>query len=801
MRPSLAACAFSAALLSLFLHGCTSDPVDPNAPPPPPTAQRWSNPSTWPSGTMPAAGSAVVIPAGKIVLLDLTPPALGGLTVDGTLRFDEKDLSLIATWIAVHGRFEVGTEAQPFNHRATITLTGAAGEDIMGMGAKVFGGMSGGAIELHGQKRVGWTWLSATAAAGSTQLTLQRAVDWRVGDHLVIASTDLDPQQAEEAFVGSLSNGGLTVTLTAGLRFSHFGGSQTFGGKALEERAEVGLLSRNIIVRGDDASNTAGFGGHMMVMQGGVAHIEGVEVTRMGQKKLLARYPMHWHLEGPVDGQYFRENSVWHTYNRCVTVHGSSNATVSGNVCYDNIGHSYFLEDGAETGNVFDDNLGVLTRLPAAGEALIPSDVTPATFWITNPDNTYRRNAAAGSRGFGFWFALPVAPTGLSTGVPLFPRETPLREFSDNVAHSNSNTGLMVDLGPNPDLTVSTAHYSPRQIPGQNSPSVTASFRNFTGYKHPGRAVWLRGTQLRLSGAMLADNAIGATFASNETFVMDAVFVGKSANSGGTQIGAGFPIRGYEFYDGRVGAERATFINYLTGGGRIMSALGFNRTNGFPVNTGNYDAQITLENSNAVYLENPAPDRDGDKAAIILDTDGSVSGTPGAYVAANNPLMITPACSFRSAWNAWVCIQPFVQLNVRGANLQAVAPLGLIRDDVVRTDYVGVPGQPSAVYASVVPARRYTIQYAGAVPDRPQVYVNRSNAGDWLRVTLPYPNISFRVIRDNNNAAPLTAAASLAELDASNGDKFWYDAAATTLHLKAVTQTGRTGATLFVIPN
>ena len=80
-----------------------------------------------------------------------------------------------------------------------------------------------------------------------------------------------------------------------------------------------------------------------------------------------------------------------------------------GVVCYDNIGHAYFLEDGAETGNVFEGNLGLATRRPATGEQVLPSDVAPATFWITNPDNTYRRNVAAGSSGFGFWFALPAS--------------------------------------------------------------------------------------------------------------------------------------------------------------------------------------------------------------------------------------------------------------------------------------------------------------------------------------------------------------------------------------------------------
>ena len=796
----LATCALSALAPVLLIASCVSDPTDPTAPPPPPPPafDRWSDPATWPGSIVPAAGAAVVIPEGKTVLLDVSPPPLGNLTVLGTLRFDAKNIDLTSNWIIVKGgRFEIGSETQPFTNRAVITLTGPDGENIEGVGAKVLG-VVGGTLELHGERRAGWARIAATAAAGTTQLVLDRAMPWRPGDRLAIASTDLDPLQAEEVVIASVS--GTTVVLQTALKFTHWGVMQSFAGKPLDERAEVGLLSRNIVIQGDAGSLVSQFGGHILGTADGTMHVEGVELTRMGQKKVLARYPMHWHMEGAVDGQYFKGSSVWKSFNRCVTVHGSNNATVQGNVCYDNIGHGYFLEDGAETGNLFEDNLGMLTRTPAAGQALIPSDVTPATFWITNPANTYRRNVAAGSRGFGFWFAFPASPTGLSTGSPLKPRETPLGEFSENVAHSNSNTGLNVDNGPKPDGTLETVHYSPRQVPGTSSPAVTAYFRDFTGYKHRGRAVWLRGTELRLTGAMLADNEIGATFASNETFVTDAVFVGTSANSGGTQIQAGFPIRGYEFYDGRVGAERVTFVNFVTSPARTMSALGFNRTNGFPVDPLNYGKSLTFVNSNNVFLDNPAANSDGDRAAVILDNDGSISGTAGAWIAANNPLMVTPACSRRDPWNAWVCQLPFVQLQVRGANAQVVAPLSITRDDAAAATYVGVPGQPQTVSASVITSRTYRIQYNGTVPDRPQFYLRRSIAGDWVRLIAPYPNANFNVIRDSNNNAPLTPAGSLVELDASTGNQYFYDGATGLLHLKAVTQTGRTTATLFVVP-
>jgi hypothetical protein len=794
--------AFRLALLAAALSvtgGCaTDDTAGPDAPPPlPGGALRWSDPAAWPGRSVPAAGAAVVIPEGRTVRLDVSPPPLRSLTVDGTLEFDARDLALSADWILVRGTFRIGSEETPFRHRAVVTLTGVKDEDVHGMGDKVLGVM-GGRLELHGAPRTTWTRLAQTAAAGAAEIRVVGPVDWQPGDRLVLASTDFDPFQAEEAVVSGVQ--GDRVQLQAPLRYAHWGDLQTYAGRTLDERGEVGLLTRHIVIRGDSASLATGFGGHVMVMQGGRARVDGVEFTLMGQKRELARYPMHWHLSGAVDGQYFRNNAVWRTFNRCLTIHGTSNLVVSGNVCYDNVGHAFFLEDGAETGNTLDRNLGLVTRRPPAGEQLLPSDVDPATFWITNPDNTVTRNAAAGSRGFGFWYALPVSPTGLSTGSPLLPRQTPLREFSDNVAHSNRNTGLNVDHGPRPDGTTETVHFAARQVPGDNtSPLVTSRFRNFTAWKHTGRAVWLRGTQLRLENAVLADNHIGATFASAETFLVDGLVVGRSAN-GATPFTAGFPVRGYEFYDGRVGAERVTFVNFQPAGSNYMSALGFNRKNGFPVHTGNVARGLAFVNANAVYLEPPAADRDGDRAAVMLDEDGSVTGAAGRFVAADVPLLVTPACTRTAAWNAWVCAHRFVNLQVRGASSQAVAPLDLRRDDGATARFVGVPDQPSRVSASVVPNRRYDVAFlGGTAPTRPQFYANELAAGESVRVTVPYPTGAVLVYRDYATSRGIAPAGSLAELDAGGGGWF-YDVQTGLLHLKLMAQAGRTWATLFVVP-
>ena len=48
---------------------------------------RWSEPAAWPGGKVPGEGDAVTIARDTEVVLDVDPPALRSLTVDGKLSF------------------------------------------------------------------------------------------------------------------------------------------------------------------------------------------------------------------------------------------------------------------------------------------------------------------------------------------------------------------------------------------------------------------------------------------------------------------------------------------------------------------------------------------------------------------------------------------------------------------------------------------------------------------------------------------------------------------------------------------
>ncbi len=320
-------------------------------------AGRWSDAATWPDKKVPGKDDVVTIEKGMDVILDVSPPPLHGLRINGELSFaDKKDLELTTEWILVHGELEIGTEASPHKRNATITLTNnVPGEDIESMGDRGIM-MMGGTLSLHGTQKNSWTKLTKTAAAGSDSIEVMNAGGWKKGDVVVVASTDFDPHQAEQRTISRIA--GNVITLDQKLQYMHYG-EVTYG---VDERGEVGMLTRNIRIQASADAEKSFSGGHVMAMVGSTMKVSGVEFYRMGQHENLARYPIHWHLVGDAPGQYIENSAIHDTYSRCVTVHGTNDVRVENNVAYNNVGHCYFLEDGVEHGNQYLNNLGILTR-------------------------------------------------------------------------------------------------------------------------------------------------------------------------------------------------------------------------------------------------------------------------------------------------------------------------------------------------------------------------------------------------------------------------------------------------------
>jgi cell migration-inducing and hyaluronan-binding protein len=504
----------------------------------------------------------------------------------------------------------------------------------------------------------------------------------------------------------------------------HFG-QVTYG---VDERGEVGLLTRNIRIQASDDAEKSYFGGHIMAMAGSTVHISGAELYRMGQNMHLARYPMHWHVLGEGKGQYIENSSIHDTYSRCVTVHGTNDVRVQNNVTFNTVGHCFFLEDAVEHGNQFVHNLAILTKchpdgkpcVPtnlgpagsgggfgsgAAGQSakdvLIPSDNTASSFWITNPDNSYRDNVAAGSEQTGFWFALPEHPTGAfldkEGSDKIWPRRTAVREFVGNTAHSNFD-GFMFDRGPKPDGTFSVGgsnyHFAFSDPADPNSPPKGSVFENFTSYKNRHGGVWGRGELHLFKNLHVADNAVGFTHAASAvgraaytSRIENGIFVGESDNVGNPRTAdeiaygrsrpndiADFPIRGYEYYDLRHDVVNTTFVNFQPNAARDAEAISYLMYTSFGMSTENAIEGAKFVNSKRVGFPPVVRRWSSDfgrqnawRGATIHDKDGSVGGVPDSYIVIDNGIADDDqACQIKPDWGAAVCKGDFGHFAVGG---------------------------------------------------------------------------------------------------------------------------------------
>ena len=318
---------------------------------------QWSAKTTWGGSDPPAAGDFAAISAGQIVVLDVSPPPLALLTIQGKLVVaDAKDLSLTAAYIIINkGTLEAGTEWRPHQHKLTITLTGnRLSPEVPTFGAKCLG-VRHGILDLHGRPASSWTRLAKTARQGDSHLDLLEAPQgWRRGDKIIITSTEYDQEEAEELEVFLVA--GTRVQVTQPLRFTHYGdGWDQFGRRMDHYRAEVGLLSRSIVIQGDEETKKEQFGAQVVMSNGrdtGVANdlearLSNVETRLGGQGLKLGKYPIHFHMVGKVSSSFVKNCSIHHSFNRALAIHGTHHLRVQANVVFETRGHAVFIEDGA----------------------------------------------------------------------------------------------------------------------------------------------------------------------------------------------------------------------------------------------------------------------------------------------------------------------------------------------------------------------------------------------------------------------------------------------------------------------
>ena len=154
-----------------------------------------------------------------------------------------------------------------------------------------------------------------------------------------------------------------------------------------------------------------------------------------------------------------------------------------------------FLEDGVEIGNVLSGNLAVFVR---TSSSLLNEDVTPAAFWVTNPNNIVENNAVAGGTHFGYWYRMLQTPDGPS--FAMYPNYCPYRQtfgrFFNNSVHSVGRFGVWIF----PDYSPTIGGNCWNDAPYQAVFDGLISWKNFEGFE------WVMASTVQVRNAIVFDN-------------------------------------------------------------------------------------------------------------------------------------------------------------------------------------------------------------------------------------------------------------------------------------------------------
>jgi len=484
----------------------------------------WNDPTLeWPSlftnGTPQADGTDVSLPANTSIiiranmLLGTSDSPYGKITIPSGSRliFDDTGLEgeaikLHTLGIVVHGALEAGSPTCRVDGRIEITLHGQYGstdsDRVLSEDARndwaikgiVVMDTAGARWDFHGKLyHPTWTRLAAhvpgniqvettAPAIRNSVLFLQDCVNWPDDAEIIITTSRIkdtrDYNFNEKATIAANGVNCVTVDgerygqiqLTSPLEHYHHAGAR-------EYQCEVGLLTRNILVQGNDKSDPTddqplacdasrsgwstmpcpdtfltGFGGHTIVVGKGEGRLRGIEFWRMGMTNILGRYPVHFHHSKTGQEGEVADCSVHHSYYRAITIHDAFELRVLRNVAYDITGHAFYLESGVEENNRVEYNLASFVHAidgavlmggtePGSEQTeriLVPADHTASGFYISNAHNYIIGNAASGGwAGLNF----PVLPEPADKTLRfngVVPKDRPALSITGNSVHSSS---------------------------------------------------------------------------------------------------------------------------------------------------------------------------------------------------------------------------------------------------------------------------------------------------------------------------------------------------------------------------
>lgn len=387
----------------------------------------WQDASTWANGTVPTDGARVRIPCNCWVTNHATTAKLQWIHVEGVLDVCDHCTTLFRThtiYIPMLGRMMVGTSSMPIAPDVTAGIeflsgpeVGLAGDYLPGDWQILSCGLvCHGEFKACGAARTPWVEADATLAANTTQISVLRDVDWKVGDEVLVAGTDAvalpdlsdvttHRYQSQLAKIASVINS-KTFTIDTQLKYP-----RKPWGTGL--KYHVANLTRNVVFRSSDPANVK-HRGHMMFMSSmnDIRYAKQLNLGRTDKSRPVtdprldaisgvviagsqdnprARYPDHNHRNGALSAASYRYATVIDGSPGWGGVNHASNMNWVYGICLRCYGSGFTTEEGQERGK-FDWCLAALCR----GDGDKPG--------ISGDDDHGRQGIGDwGTDGSGFW--------------------------------------------------------------------------------------------------------------------------------------------------------------------------------------------------------------------------------------------------------------------------------------------------------------------------------------------------------------------------------------------------------------
>jgi hypothetical protein len=429
---------------------------------------------------------------------------VAALIVRGRLQWTDKEqgsgnMWLCAGYVAIEdgGIFHMDlSSAEEKTGYIFIKDNGLQHKDL---GTRAFGAVGkskASYIEISGRPlRRTWSLLAKPLIAGTRNLTLMHdpiLMNWKIGDRILVGPTERSSEGQAQDFriVGfgpnnqveldmhavPLKIGGEHVTVVdsfkADLQYIPLHGKPV----ASLRSAEVIHLTRNIIITGDDfrhiecdpklgngyapviegcrcsdSRKHCTMGLHTIHMFNGIIKIKHARVEKCGQRGVLGKYCMHYHLMGDCPECIMDGNAIEFGHQRALVVHGTHRTLNTFNVVNDVRGAAMYIEDGNEMYNTMSYNVLICPwgnndrtkrgcSVPGTANGQADTALNQVGIWVTGP-----RNHMIGNRASNSFNGMLYNPLGNGVGAVnnklCYIGKQEFARFDGNTFHSHGRFG------------------------------------------------------------------------------------------------------------------------------------------------------------------------------------------------------------------------------------------------------------------------------------------------------------------------------------------------------------------------